>query len=314
MPGEQIFAMERKFRLSHRPKPLSYGEDVASMFKLLLWNSPNPGGYQSIDEPLIKSTDLSDEIFDYFTSAMGLDEVICIGCAGSGPEDVNGKIMGLEKDDPTRRMIMAYGCGKEEGQTKMMSMLTHLRNSLAHGRFTLTEDSTFIGFDRNRNNYNFFLRVESGRILHLLDSMMKKKGMPKASEAPPTNWYIVDLLWAGLSMDTGYELYVGPLHGKGKTGPDMTIRHIRSERTYHLEISIMTRLPPSNSLDERIGAHPTTMGEKVIDARILLIPNKDYDNSTVERLNKFGYVLLDKSRLKGTFSGKDMLSNQLDRL
>lgn len=317
MTREFIFDMEKKFGLSHRPAPIVYDSHTARMFKLLLWYSPNPGGYQSIEEPIIERADLSDDVFDHFTSVMRLNDVKCLGCEGEGPKEVNDEIMHLEKDDPTPRLIMTYGCGKDKKQTKTMSLLNHLRNALAHGRFTLTGNSTFIGFDNDGKNYNFFLRVGSGYILNLLNSIVRIRDLPDIAENIPRGWYIVDVIWRSLLADRRYELCLDPLNvkvGEEKFRSDMTIRSITSRRMYRLKIRIMTRLPPSRDIVDGDDSRADTVKADAIDVVMLLIPNRNYVESTVERLNKIGYVLLDKSRLKGTFSGKDMLSNQLDRL
>lgn len=282
-----------------------------------MWYSPNPGGYQSIYDPMFESKDLNNEMFDHFTSLMELGDVVCDECEERGTEEINELVREQRKDDTTSRLIMTYGCPKKEKPTKMQSLLIHMRNSVAHGRFTLTADSTFIGFDCWQRNYTFFLRVNSRHILNVLLSINGKEDVPSPTEHSTRGWYMVDIISSALFVNGEYEIISNSSFGtvaEGKIATDMTVRHIKSGREYRLDIKVSDVLPRTDGSGVKDCIRPEKMITGPVYAIILCIPNRDYVESTVERLNKIGYVLLDKSRLKGTFSGKDMLSNQLDRL
>ena len=104
----------------------------------------------------MKDQTLSGKVIDFFLERMELK--------GRYSND-STEIDKLDPSKPKFDLIMEI----KQDTTESQSLFYHLRNSIAHGRFDVT-NNTFTGFDY-RGHYNFFIRINADKLnetLHLL--------------------------------------------------------------------------------------------------------------------------------------------------
>lgn len=141
----------KSYSLEHQPKPLIMLPLLRDSIDQLLWYVPGIDSYQSKPNYLIDDVLFSVAIFNEVLESIGLNlekDVQLIDSA-SVPED----LVEFYKDSACitcQKVILT----KSSKETWIKAFLRHLRNSIAHGRFT-TIDNFVIFFDKNNRSEKF---------------------------------------------------------------------------------------------------------------------------------------------------------------
>lgn len=310
------FEMELKFNLQHNPKPITYTEQVSKIFKLLMWYTPNVGSYQAQEDCIIDSKYISDELFLYFCSKanISMDEVKCEMYTQSNI--IDNQIRNLVPGQTKFKIIMTYGNSKTKNLSKMQSLLEHLRNSIAHGRFITANNSTFTGFDYGGKLYNFFIEIDLSYLLSILCSISPiDRDIEQQFSSNTIGYYFENLIRDRLSSLGGYSVIVDvrSFLGSNKFIPDILVKSSFLNRTIALDIKVYNNL---NSVFGNEKNSPITVYSKHFDlfCILLVIPKKPISSSTITNLNKHNYLVLDCFRLKDFLNGEDVLSDQLKQV
>ena len=298
------FEMENRFGLNHKPKPITYSTDVAETLKILLWYAPNNNSYQAQQDHLIDKEYISDEIFDFFCSCMGIDptNVDCREC-GDG-KDIDENIRGMTREDGTTRIIMVFGNSKIS-RTKMQSLLEHLRNSIAHGRFSITNDSQFIGFDYNGRGYTFFIRVGIAKLKLMLRSIT-------VFGQGRNPYYVESMIRKVFLSSDNYDVIEND--GRSVNGsrmmPDLLVRDKRLKKTLAIEIKIVEKIKSISrqESDTYLKTYGNYYDKMVL---LLVIPNKVIAPNTISKKNTEDIVVLDRIKFKSFLNGEDVVTSQL---
>ena len=134
----------KSYSLEHQPKPLIMLPWLRDSIDNLLWYVPGIDSFQSKPNYLIDDALFSIPIFNEVLESIGLDlktDVYLIN-SGSVPEEL-GKFYEDSACTTCQKVILT----KKSTETWIKAFLRHLRNSIAHGRFT-TIDNLVIFFDK----------------------------------------------------------------------------------------------------------------------------------------------------------------------
>jgi len=135
-----------EYKIIHQPKPLPLSNVMTECVERLLWYVPNINSKQSSKHELIENP-----LYDEFTFNFILDKI------GMSVADIHW--VDSEIDRTTVAFFENKICvncqklilQKYRSETKATSLLRHIRNSVAHGRFTVCND-ILIGFDMYEKN------------------------------------------------------------------------------------------------------------------------------------------------------------------
>ena len=135
---------EKNYKIHHSPRPIKLSEEMDTVIKELLWYTPNIDSYQSDKNELI-----SDKIYDEFSFTYVMKQM---GMKGSRDVRWIGQKEVISKEDweffereictNCQKIIVA----KYSTLSKINTLLTTIRNSIAHGHFAIVEDY-IIGFN-----------------------------------------------------------------------------------------------------------------------------------------------------------------------
>lgn len=138
---------ELNYQIEHRPRPIKLSEEMDTVVKKLLWYAPNIDSYQSSKNELI-SDKLYDEFsFSYIINQMGMEESYDVKWLGTKDviSDDEWKFFERKICTNCQKIIVS----KYTTFSKTNALLTAIRNSIAHGHFSIV-DEYFIGFNRKR--------------------------------------------------------------------------------------------------------------------------------------------------------------------
>lgn len=146
-----------KYDIKHYPKPMNFVPELRESIDRLLWYVPGIDSVQSYENYLIDDPLYSRAVFDIILEIMKMSRVqdveILRNTYGKVPY-IYKKYYDGEICTSCQKMILTFldekhnTTGKEE--TLVRAMLRHLRNSIAHGSFTVVND--FVLFkDYNTN-------------------------------------------------------------------------------------------------------------------------------------------------------------------
>ncbi len=137
-----------EYNIMHEPKPLALSNEMTECIERLLWYVPNINSKQSSKHELIEN-----HLYDEFTFNFILEKIGMSTC------DIHW--VDSEIDYTTVAYFERKICvncqklilQKNKSDSKTTTLLRHIRNSIAHGRFTVCND-ILIGFDMYEKNKN----------------------------------------------------------------------------------------------------------------------------------------------------------------
>ena len=135
---------EKNYKIHHSPRSIKLSEEMDTVIKKLLWYTPNIDSYQSDKNELISDKIYDEFSFTYVMNQMGMDESCDVEWIGS--KDVISKedweFFEGEICTNCQKIIVA----KYSTLSKINTLLTTIRNAIAHGHFAIVEDY-IIGFN-----------------------------------------------------------------------------------------------------------------------------------------------------------------------
>ena len=144
------------YSIEHNPKPILLPQKMIDTLEMLLWYSPNVlTSEQSFKIDYLNNPLFENAIITYYLRYLNLKpEDLCFIIGKTISEDLVNPYLGYVCHS-CKKIIVA----KDEGQTKLSSIFHHLRNCLAHGRFNLLNDDSFIGIDKYYKKYSAVFKL-----------------------------------------------------------------------------------------------------------------------------------------------------------
>lgn len=153
-----------KFSYTHSPKPITFTFDMQEVIKILLWYVPNIESLQSEENPVIKSKVYSECCFNYLIKKMGLNIQKDV-CWLDSIDDTIWRSFDKECCISCSKIIVV----SDDRYSKTENLLRHIRNSIAHARFTIVNNNLFIGYDINKSKVKkAIIKVNPKQLLNAL--------------------------------------------------------------------------------------------------------------------------------------------------
>ena len=155
-------------------RSINKSTDIFNAITTLMWYSPNMhSSSRSISISYLSNPIFENAIITYYLRYLKLlPEDICFIPVSSKKED---KI----SDKYLKPYLNSVCCNcqkiiitKHENETKPESIARHLRNCIAHGNFSLSEENGFVGFDRIKKNYTAVIKLNSITIYNLFNQVI----------------------------------------------------------------------------------------------------------------------------------------------
>ena len=135
---------EVAYKIEHSPRPIKLSEEMDMIIKNLLWYIPNIDSFQATKNELISDRIYDEFSFTYIMEQMGMKESRDVRWIGQkeviSKEDWEFFEGGICTN--CQKIIVA----KYSTLSKINTLLTTIRNSIAHGHFAIVEDY-IIGFN-----------------------------------------------------------------------------------------------------------------------------------------------------------------------
>ena len=135
---------EVAYKIEHSPRPIKLSEEMDKIIKNLLWYIPNIDSYQATKNELISDRIYDEFSFTYIMEQMGMKESRDVRWIGQKEVISKEDWEFFEREICTncQKIIVA----KYSTLSKINTLLTTIRNSIAHGHFAIVEDY-IIGFN-----------------------------------------------------------------------------------------------------------------------------------------------------------------------
>ena len=135
---------EIAYKIEHSPRPIKLSEEMDKIIKNLLWYIPNIDSYQATKNELISDRIYDEFSFTYIMEQMGMKESRDVRWIGQKEVISKEDWEFFEGEICTncQKIIVA----KYSTLSKINTLLTTIRNSIAHGHFAIVEDY-IIGFN-----------------------------------------------------------------------------------------------------------------------------------------------------------------------
>jgi len=173
---------EKNYKIHHSPRPIKLSEEMDTVIKKLLWYTPNIDSYQSDKNELISDKIYDEFSFTYVMSRMGMNESRDVKWIGSKDVISNDEWRFFEENicSNCQKIIIS----KYSTFSKVNALLTAIRNSIAHGHFSIIDDY-FIGFNKKRTTTEpedlkkAVIKIKPKLLLKALDQLTSPIGKEK---------------------------------------------------------------------------------------------------------------------------------------
>lgn len=272
----------KEYKLEHDPQPISLTDELMENIERLLWYMPNMDSAQSIKNEFVEDKLYDECTFDFILKTMGMTENDILWF----PSEFSMEDVGWESGETCincQKAIMQ----KNKNQSKTMNLLRHIRNAIAHGMFT-TSDELLITYDRKNKaseNYMSLIKIRPEKLINAT----------RVITSPWFNEIVMAYVFEKLGYSVQYNhknMYYDLLieKRKNKYGIDIKICKGRYIHPKYIKRTIRSM--------ERI--EDDIKPVLIIDTSVLTIESK-------ELLEQQRILLLDRRRMSDMLEGKDIL-------
>lgn len=152
--------------LKHRPRPIDFKIDEWDKIHKFLWYAPSISSIQAVDNYLIIDPLYSNGIFDEITDVLMIDNIEVIEDDALEKYDKNS--------DQVNTCINCQGIfiQKNISETKVQSLLRHIRNAIAHGRFNIV-NNLIVFIDTFRGKLTALIKIYYKNITEIIKILDK---------------------------------------------------------------------------------------------------------------------------------------------
>lgn len=281
---------KHEYSLIHYPKPLTLPQVMTECIERLLWYSSRSSS-QFVYNEFIDNFTYEEATFRFITHAMGIAEND-VYWSYTIPEDYVHYYQN-EVCIHCQKLIMKIG---RQNETKTQTMLRHIRNSIAHGNFTILDDM-FIGFDYGASSEcTSILKFKPIHLLNALKLLNNEKvtGLGELQR--------IDLIENAL-IQLGYNVQREQKIGKYMrcdlcAEKDGFKYYIEIKENPNRFIKSDYLLPQLKRYQSLIGSHKLLL---IIDSSILT-------KEAMQLLENESIQIIDKKRIIELFLGTDIIS------
>ena len=199
----------------------------------------------------------------------------------------------------------------------MKGLLGHLRNTVAHGRFTILNDNSFIGFDyqniKDAIGYNFYIRVDLYRLNKTLNSMRLDDGVMSVLGYGMPCRYVETFFKNSLEQFADYTVYskiVCESTSTSKKIYDLGIESKYLKQMFLLDVKVIKSLAQSNAIQ----IESNTVKNRGIPALVLICPSRILSEKNIKDYNEKSVIVLDRALFKKFLGKQDVLTEQLSAI
>ncbi len=281
-----------KYEIKHKNIPIKLNEDLDEAIKYLLWYVPNINSEQARREDLLTNREYDDYIFVELMEAMKLRDMDVL-FTGEIPEHIVKDFKeGICLND--QKMVMTLA----DGETKTMSLLRHIRNSIAHGNFNVVEN-LLIGFDikklaEDKIEYRSIFKINpKGLVIALRRILFDLSNEEFISEAFRRSGYKVEPFQEEYQRSHLFDLFAK-----------------KNDRLFAIEIKNYKSTDKiSDDIIHNLIKDFMGLGESFIP--ILIINSSYLTERSKEKLLKADVIILDIKNIKKMHKGRDMVAEIL---
>lgn len=276
------------YSLRHKTIPIQMSDSAKDAIFYLLRYVPNINSAQSRDNELISNIHYDSYTFIEIMKYMKLFDKDVLFCEEI-PEDLVDYYTGSISTS-CQKLVLT----QSSGETKTESLLRHIRNSIAHGNFTIVDD-LFVGFDfKNINKYEkkctAFYKIDPENLLNALKSLDKN---------------ITSMRLVSIALERcGYE--VEPYQEEYQKSNRFDLYAKKDERRYAIEI---IDYATSDMIDHKDVLRLIKAFEGSLEKlKVVLIINTSFlSDYSKEVLLKHEIIILDIKNIKKLLQGRDMI-------
>lgn len=281
---------KHSYSLIHSPKPLSLPQTMTECIERLLWYSSRSSS-QFVYNEFIDDFTYEEATFNFIMRAMGIEEKD-IYWSYTIPEEYIHEYQN-EICIHCQKLIMKIG---RHSETKTQTMLRHIRNSIAHGNFTILDDM-FIGFDYGTSSE--CTSILKFKPIHLLNALKLLNNERVAGLGELQKINLIENAFIRLGYNVEREQKIGK-HMRC----DLCIE--KGDLKYFIEIKENPhRFIKSDYLLPQLKRYQSLIGNHKL---ILIIDSSILTKEATNLLKNESIEIIDKKRIIELFLGTDIMS------
>ncbi len=279
---------KKKYSIKHDEIPISMSKELRDAIYYLLWYVPNIKSEQSNKNELLTNPLYDDYLFIEVMAAMGLRDQDVLFTESISDDLIKPFLK--EVCTKTPKLIMTIA----GGETKIMAVLRHIRNAIAHGNFNII-DNIVIGFDLQRyeetTEYRGFFKINPNNLLDALKKIQFDYNSQKLIVSAFKNTgYHIEAYQQKYQRSHDFELFAK----KGKKKYAIDIKNYKYESVVSKEF-----------IDELINQYE---GLVYGITPILVINTSFLDEDSKDELLDKNVIILDVKNIKKMINKRDMVA------
>lgn len=169
-----------KYNIKHSPKPINLIPELRESIESLLWYVPGIESVQSYDSYLIDEPLYSEVVFEFILEIMQMSRIQDVKVVSGIIEERDKRFYKNEICINCQKMIFNRINNYKQTQKKetiTRAMLRHLRNSIAHGSFTVVNGLVFFRDTNKDGNTTAILKIDILSLNKALKQIENNKGI-----------------------------------------------------------------------------------------------------------------------------------------
>ncbi|MDD7362690.1 MAG: restriction endonuclease [Peptoniphilus sp.] len=280
--------VKKPYEILHNPRPLPLSEDLTKALEYLLWYVPNINSFQSRSNVLITELLYEDFSFRMISETLTLHDEDILFLDYIDDDIVDYYMESICTN--CQKVILTLG----EEETKVSSLVRHMRNAIAHGYFTVVDDR-IIAFDvkhypKKEKSYGCtaVIKLDPINLVRALRLLGEELTHEKLAQVAFTRCGYEILKTDEESQDLPFDFL---MQKKG--------------RVYAVEIKKIDfeGVAEPQHLDDILANFPADVDE----TKVLLMDSAVLDRRAKAALREHHIFLLDRDNLRSLMSGDDIL-------
>lgn len=279
----------REYSLIHKEIPLKMSKDMWDSIAYLLWYVPDISSIQSRSNELVSNMEYDYYSFVEIMNYMDLRDEDCLFT-----DEIDEKLAYEYKKricTNSQKLILT----QSDSETKTESLLRHIRNSIAHGCFTIVDD-LMVGFDekyigKDETKTTAIFKIKPKNLLNALKMLNEDLTNQKLiSKALKNSSYWVEPYQEDFERNNKFDLFAK-----------------KNNRRYAIEIRNYKR---KRDIDKGLARELANNFKSLKDERVrpvLVINTSFLKEESKNELIACDVLILDVKNIKKMLKGRDMI-------
>lgn len=277
----------KKYCILHQPKPLQLSGELLKAIETLLWYAPNlKTSRQSTAHELLTNSLYEDFIFSYILLCMNINKTDVFVA-----KEISKEMRAYFNEQ------ICLSCDKiiitkNKNETLTVSLLRHLRNSIAHGNFTFV-DQRLLAFDEINDKPSAIIKIVPNGLLSFLKELESS--------------FFRERIIAHAFSRLGYGVSINP-RLDSKYSPDIILQ--KNHQRYFIELK---EYPMSFIHPDALKVMLDSFQEKhdLQAIRCIILDMTKLTVASIAVLKDRIEIVIDKAEIKDLFAGVDVLESKL---